>query len=65
MSDDADARDTAGNLAPLHAGNDRRDPRDLIWGEYKAAIERRLRNLDPDLEEYVREFVYKDTVIAS
>ena len=34
------------------------DPRDLIWGEAKAAIERRLTRLDPDLERYVREFAY-------
>jgi 4-carboxymuconolactone decarboxylase len=34
------------------------DPRDLIWGGAKRAIERRLERLDPDLERYVREFVY-------
>jgi 4-carboxymuconolactone decarboxylase len=34
------------------------DPRDLIWGEHKAAIEARLQTLDPDLERYVREFAY-------
>jgi 4-carboxymuconolactone decarboxylase len=34
------------------------DPRDLIWGKAKAAIERRLTRLDPDLERYVREFAY-------
>jgi 4-carboxymuconolactone decarboxylase len=34
------------------------DPRDLIWGNAKAAIERRLTRLDPDLERYVREFAY-------
>jgi 4-carboxymuconolactone decarboxylase len=34
------------------------DPRDQIWGEAKRAIERRLTNLDPDLERYVREFAY-------
>jgi 4-carboxymuconolactone decarboxylase len=36
----------------------RPDPRDLIWGEAKRAIERRLARLDPDLERYVREFAY-------
>ncbi len=35
-----------------------KDPRDLIWGEAKNVIERRLKNLDPDLEKYVREFAY-------
>ncbi len=40
--------------------SDPSDPRDLIWGKHKDAIERRLHDLDPDLEEYVREFVYKD-----
>lgn len=34
------------------------DPRDLIWGRAKRAIERRLAHLDPDLERYVREFAY-------
>ena len=34
------------------------DPRDLIWGDAKRAIERRLTRLDPDLERYVREFAY-------
>ncbi len=34
------------------------DPRDAIWGEHKATIEARLKNLDPDLERYVREFAY-------
>jgi 4-carboxymuconolactone decarboxylase len=34
------------------------DPRDLIWGKAKRAIERRLTRLDPDLERYVREFAY-------
>jgi 4-carboxymuconolactone decarboxylase len=34
------------------------DPRDLIWGKAKRAIERRLKHLDPDLERYVREFAY-------
>lgn len=34
------------------------DPRDLIWGERKSAIEQRLRELDPDLERYVRDFAY-------
>ena len=43
-----DPRDTKGN----------HDPRDLIWGDAKAAIERRLTRLDPDLERYVREFAY-------
>ena len=43
-----DPRDAMGNL----------DPRDLIWGKAKAAIERRLTRLDPDLERYVREFAY-------
>ena len=37
-----------------------RDPRDIIWGEAKRAIERRLTRLDPDLERYVREFAYGD-----
>ena len=35
-----------------------RDPRDLIWGDAKRAIARRLARLDPDLERYVREFAY-------
>lgn len=34
------------------------DPRDLIWGEAKRAIERRLTRLDPDLAAYVRDFAY-------
>lgn len=34
------------------------DPRDLIWGEHKAAIDRRLERLDPDLAAYVRDFAY-------
>ena len=34
------------------------DPRDIIWGKAKRAIERRLTHLDPDLERYVREFAY-------
>jgi 4-carboxymuconolactone decarboxylase len=34
------------------------DPRDLIWGQAKRAIERRLAHLDRDLERYVREFAY-------
>jgi 4-carboxymuconolactone decarboxylase len=34
------------------------DPRDLIWGDAKPAIERRLTRLDPDLETYVRDFAY-------
>ncbi len=34
------------------------DPRDIIWGKSKRAIERRLTHLDPDLERYVREFAY-------
>lgn len=37
-----------------------RDPRDIIWGDAKRAIERRLSRLDPDLERYVREFAYGD-----
>lgn len=37
-----------------------RDPRDIIWGDAKRAIERRLTRLDPDLERYVREFAYGD-----
>lgn len=37
-----------------------RDPRDIIWGDAKRAIERRLTHLDPDLERYVREFAYGD-----
>ena len=36
------------------------DPRDMIWGDAKRAIERRLTRLDPDLERYVREFAYGD-----
>ena len=39
---------------------DERDPRDIIWGDAKRAIERRLTRLDPDLERYVREFAYGD-----
>ena len=35
-----------------------RDQRDIIWGDAKRAIERRLTHLDPDLERYVREFAY-------
>ena len=34
------------------------DPRATIWGEHKDLIETRLKNLDPDLEQYVREFAY-------
>jgi 4-carboxymuconolactone decarboxylase len=34
------------------------DPRNLIWGDHKTTIETRLRELDPDLERYVREFAY-------
>jgi 4-carboxymuconolactone decarboxylase len=34
------------------------DPRDQIWGEHKNVIEERLKNLDPDLEKYIREFAY-------
>jgi 4-carboxymuconolactone decarboxylase len=41
------------------------DPRDLIWGNAKAAIERRLRRLDPDLEEYVRVFAYGEVYARS
>jgi 4-carboxymuconolactone decarboxylase len=41
------------------------DPRDLIWGNAKAAIERRLKRLDPDLEEYVREFAYGEVYARS
>jgi 4-carboxymuconolactone decarboxylase len=37
---------------------DQADPRDIIWGQAKRAIERRLSHLDPDLERYVREFAY-------
>ena len=37
-----------------------RDQRDIIWGDAKRAIERRLTRLDPDLERYVREFAYGD-----
>lgn len=40
--------------------NTARDPRDVIWGDAKRAIERRLTRLDPDLERYVREFAYGD-----
>jgi 4-carboxymuconolactone decarboxylase len=48
-------RDATGNL----------DPRDLIWGNAKAAIERRLKRLDPDLERYVREFAYGEVYARS
>lgn len=41
------------------------DPRDLIWGQAKRAIERRLNHLDPDLERYVREFAYKEIYARS
>ena len=41
------------------------DPRDLIWGQAKAAIERRLTRLDPDLERYVREFAYGEIYARS
>ena len=34
------------------------DPREAIWGEHKEIIEQRLAALDPDLEQYVREFAY-------
>jgi 4-carboxymuconolactone decarboxylase len=34
------------------------DPRDAIWGQYKTQIEERLHDLDPNLEQYVREFAY-------
>jgi 4-carboxymuconolactone decarboxylase len=51
----AGTRDPTGNL----------DPRDLIWGNAKAAIERRLRRLDPDLEKYVREFAYGEVYARS
>jgi 4-carboxymuconolactone decarboxylase len=34
------------------------DPQEVIWGEHKEIIETRLKNLDPDLEQYVREFAY-------
>lgn len=36
------------------------DPRDIIWGKAKRAITRRLTNLDPNLERYVREFAYDE-----
>ena len=41
------------------------DPRDLIWGQAKRAIERRLNHLDPDLERYVREFAYGEIYARS
>ena len=41
------------------------DPRDLIWGKAKRAIERRLSHLDPDLERYVREFAYQEIYARS
>ena len=53
MSDDS--RDQTSNL----------DPRDLIWGKAKHAIERRLNHLDPDLERYVREFAYGEIYARS
>lgn len=34
------------------------DPRDLIWGDDREAVERRLQRLDPDLAAYVRDFAY-------
>ncbi len=34
------------------------DPRDLIWGNARSAIEDRLRALDPELARYVGEFAY-------
>jgi 4-carboxymuconolactone decarboxylase len=52
-----DPRDATGNIDPRDAtGNI--DPRDLIWGQHKTQIEQRLHDLDPDLEQYVREFAY-------
>jgi 4-carboxymuconolactone decarboxylase len=41
------------------------DPRDLIWGTAKRAIERRLTHLDPELERYVREFAYGEIYARS
>jgi 4-carboxymuconolactone decarboxylase len=50
-------RDAMGTHNPRDAtGNP--DPRDAIWGQHKTQIEDRLRDLDPDLERYVREFAY-------
>jgi 4-carboxymuconolactone decarboxylase len=34
------------------------DPREAVWGQHKPQIEDRLRDLDPDLERYVRDFAY-------
>ena len=45
--------------------NSKIDPRDLIWGKAKHAIERRLNHLDPDLERYVREFAYQEIYARS
>lgn len=48
-------------VQPMSDADDHtRDPRDIIWGDAKRAIERRLTRLDPDLERYVREFAYGD-----
>jgi 4-carboxymuconolactone decarboxylase len=57
VPENLDPRDAMGKLDPRDAMG-KLDPRDLIWGHYKTQIEQRLKDLDPDLEQYVREFAY-------
>ncbi len=38
--------------------NTKPDPREAIWGAHKDIIEKRLQDLDPDLEQYIKDFVY-------
>jgi 4-carboxymuconolactone decarboxylase len=52
-----DPRETMGKLDPRDTMG-KLDPRDAIWGQHKTQIEDRLRDFDPDLEQYVREFAY-------